>query len=152
MYVGLREVSCCAVTSDCSRDAGKNGYRFGFWSTTPIFAKKRHKAAQNGLGRGVARHQRSGHLQLVLPAHRAELQPEQRPNSACRRAGVVCWFSRFSPPCSSTVFRQKRLWTGAYGVDGDRETRPARASHTPLCPRKVSGPPLLSLPFYFGEV
>ena len=49
-------------------------------------------------------------------------------------------------------FSQKRLGMGAYGVDGDRETRPARAPHTPLCPHKVSGPPPVSLPFYFGEV
>eukprot|EP01043_Picozoa_sp_COSAG02_P078747 COSAG02_NODE_17884_length_973_cov_2.151030_1_plen_67_part_01 len=52
----------------------------------------------------------------------------------------------------AAVFRQKRLWTGAYGVGGDRETRPACAPHTPLCPHKVSGPPPVSLPFYFGEV
>jgi hypothetical protein len=52
--------------------------------TTPIFAENRETSIQNGLARGLARHQRSGHLQLVLPAHRAELQPEQRPSSACR--------------------------------------------------------------------
>ena len=63
MYVGLREASFRAVGSACSAEAGKNGYRFGFWSTTPISAKRRHAAAQNGLVRGLARRQRSGHLQ-----------------------------------------------------------------------------------------
>eukprot|EP01043_Picozoa_sp_COSAG02_P039777 COSAG02_NODE_3165_length_7245_cov_27.485586_7_plen_187_part_00 len=49
MYVGLRKASFSAVGSACSAEAGKNGYRFEFWSTTPIFAKNGHTAAQNGL-------------------------------------------------------------------------------------------------------
>ena len=61
MYVGLREASVSAVGSACSAEAGKNGYRFGFWSTTPIFAKKRRTAVQNGLVRGLARWQPHGH-------------------------------------------------------------------------------------------
>ena len=84
MYVGLREASFNFAASVCSAEAEKNGYRFGFWSTTPIFTKNRPTAAQNGLVRGLARRQRPGHLQYVLIARCAELQPEQRPSIACR--------------------------------------------------------------------
>ena len=56
MYVGLFGVNVHAVAPACDAEAGKNGYRFGFWSTTPISAKKRHTATQNGLARGLARH------------------------------------------------------------------------------------------------
>ena len=55
MYVGLREASFRAVGSACSAEAGKNGHRFGFWSTTPISAKNRQTASLNGLARGLAR-------------------------------------------------------------------------------------------------
>ena len=96
MYVGLRKASFSAVGSACSAEAGKNGYRFGFWSTTPISAKNGHIAAQKGLGRGLARHQRSGQPQKVLGARRGELQLEQRPSNAYRRAGMAWRFSLFS--------------------------------------------------------
>ena len=82
MYVGLHEVNFSAAFSACGEDAGKNGYRFGFRSTTPIFAKNRQTATQNGLVGGLARRQRSSQPQLVLPARRGELQREQRPSSA----------------------------------------------------------------------
>jgi hypothetical protein len=96
MYVGLREASFSAVGSASGDGAGKNGYRnFGFRSTTPIFAENRHAATPNGLARGLARRQRSGHLQYVLLARRGELQPEQRPSSACRRVPAVGQFSQF---------------------------------------------------------
>ena len=39
MSVGLLEVSFPAVASVRTAEAGKNGYRFGFWSTTPNFDK-----------------------------------------------------------------------------------------------------------------
>ena len=87
MYVGLLEVNFRAAALACDAAAEKNGYRFGFWSTTPIFAKWRHAAAQNGLRRGLARHQRSRQPQKVLGARRGELQLEQRPSNASRRAG-----------------------------------------------------------------
>ena len=74
----------------------ERGNRFGFWSTTPISAKRRHAAAQNGLGRGLARHQRSGQPQKVLGARRGELQLEQRPSNASRPAGASRRFSPFS--------------------------------------------------------
>ena len=96
MYVGLHEASFYAVGLACGAELGKNGYRFGFWSTTPISAKRRHAAAQNGLGRGLARHQRSGQPQKVLGARRGELQLEQRPSNASRRAGASRRFSPFS--------------------------------------------------------
>ena len=92
MYVGLHEASFSAVGSACSAEAKKNGYRFGFWSTTPISAKRYHAAAQNGLGRGLARHQRPGQPQKVLGARRGELQLEQRPSNAYRRAGMAWRF------------------------------------------------------------
>ena len=56
MYVDLREASVCAVTSVLGVEAEKNGYRFEFWSTTPIFqhfatklSRKRPKLAPPGL-------------------------------------------------------------------------------------------------------
>ena len=60
MYVDLHEASFCAVASVLSVEAEKNGYRFEFWSTTPIFAKSRWTATQNGVARGLARHKPYG--------------------------------------------------------------------------------------------
>ena len=95
MYVGLREVGCCAVASDSSADACKNGYRFGFWATTLILAKNRYIATQNGLVRGLARRRRFGCREQVLPARRGDLHREQRPSSAFRRAGATSTRRRF---------------------------------------------------------
>ena len=63
MYVGLRKASVQTVASAKNVGPGKNGYRFGFWSTTPIFTKNRPTAAQNGLVRGLARGWRLGYPQ-----------------------------------------------------------------------------------------
>ena len=121
MYVGLCEASRCAVTSVCSADPGKNCYRFGFWSTTPIFAKRRHTSAQNGLVRGLARRQWSGHPQLVLATRRTELQREQRPSSACTRVPAWGQFSHFSSILPVAVFQPFFGWTERYPLKRQTE-------------------------------
>ena len=70
MYVDLHEASFCAVASVLSVEAEKNGYRFEFWSTTPIFSILRRNGRENApswLRLASKRYQPPQDIQLDIP-------------------------------------------------------------------------------------
>ena len=65
-----------ATARRCGR---KNGYRFGFRSTTPIWANLGECSRQNALVRGSARPRRPGYPEGVLTVRHGKLHRQQRP-------------------------------------------------------------------------
>ena len=91
-----------ATARRCGR---KNGYRFGFRSTTPIWANLGECSRQNALVRGSARHRRLGYPEGVLTVRHGKLHRQQRPLWSCSARWHFRLFSplfAFSGPSGSS--------------------------------------------------
>ena len=73
----------CPLAATARRCGRKNGYRFGFRSTTPIWANLGECSRQNALVRGSARHRRHGYPGGVLTDRHGTLHRQQRPLWSC---------------------------------------------------------------------
>ena len=95
----------CPLAATARRCGRKNGYRFGFRSTTPIWANLGECSRQNALVRGSARHRRPGYPEGVLTVRRGKLHRQQRPLWSCSARWHFRLFSplfAFSGPSGSS--------------------------------------------------